>query len=378
MPAKHIPLARPDIRPEDYEAVAAVLDSGRLSQGPALLEFERAFADYVGVAAAAGVSSGTAALMLALDAVGVRPGDEVITVSLSFVATANAIVRTGAEPVFVDVRGDDLNMDPARIEAAVTEKTRAIVVVHLFGQLADMSTINEIARKHRLAVVEDACEALGASDANGSAGSFGDVGVFGFYPNKPITTGEGGMVVSRDPEIIETCKKMRNHGRGADGVYRDAVAGFNFRLSELNAALGVTQLRRLPAALRARAEIAKWYYELLEPIPGLQLIPAPTGEGRHAWFTCPIRIPPRLAGEREAIRAELHDAGIETGDYFPPIHSLPFYRGRATAALPVTETEAQRLFAIPLYPGMAPDEVDRVATTLRRAIAARERPQASP
>jgi perosamine synthetase len=373
MTTDRIPLARPDIREEDIEAIRVVLESGRLSQGPALAGFERAISQYVGVEQAAGVSSGTAALMLALDAVGVRAGDEVVTVSLSFVATANAIVRVGARPVFVDVGYDDLNIDPAKIEAALTSRTRAIVVVHLFGQLADMHAISEIAARHGVAVVEDACEALGARDDDGLAGSFGDIGVFGFYPNKPITTGEGGMIVSRSPELIETCRKMRNHGRGDDGAYRDPVAGFNFRLSELNAALGLTQLSRLPQALVTRNALATMYYEFLGSIPGLSLIPPTVGGRVCAWFTYPVRIPPRLATDRDAIRAELYDAGIETGDYFPPIHSLPYYRNAATADLSVTEAEAARLFSLPLYVGMSDDDTMRVAATLRRAIERRDR-----
>ena len=377
MSIDRIPLASPDIEEADVEAVVAVLRSGRLSRGPAIAAFEAGFADYHGVAASVGVSSGTAGLMCALDAVGVRPGDQVITVSLSFVATANSIVRLGAEPVFVDVSPGDLNMDPDAISAAVTDRTRAIVVVHLFGQLADMAAITAVAARHGLAVVEDACEALGARNEHSHAGTLGDVGVFGFYANKPITTAEGGCIVSRSRPIIDTCRRLRNHGRDEDGAYRVPMAGFNFRLSELQAALGLAQLSRLPDMLEKRQSAADRYYELLGHIDGLRLPDSPRDNARHAWFTFPVRLPTKLAGDRETIRQELRAAGIETGNYFHPIHLLPYYRsvragGEAMSAerenLSVTEAESKRLLALPLYPGLSEAGIQRVAKELEFAI----------
>ena len=377
MTVEQIAMARPEIAAEDIEAVVKVLRSGRLSQGPSLDEFERKFARYVGASDAAGICSGTAALMVALNAAGVRPGDEVITVSLSFVATANAITSIGAQPVFVDVRPDDLNMDPNEIEAAVTRRTKAIVPVHLFGQMADMEAICNVARTCDLPVVEDACEAIGARTRAGYAGTVGTLGAFGFYANKPLTTAEGGMVVSNDATLIKNCKLLRNQGRIDSVDHASSVVGYSLRLSELHASLGASQLDRLDRNLEQRRALAQAYRELLDETEGLGLPAADCIEKQHSWFTYPVKLPDRLAAARDQIRYELADVGIDTRDYFVPIHLMPYYRdaylrpladGNKRPSLQVTESESTRLLALPLYPGLPPEKLEFIACRLKKAL----------
>jgi len=369
--SERIPLARPRIEEIDIDAVREVLESGRLSQGRALAVFERSFAQYHGVPGAVGVSSGTGALMLVLDALGVRPGDEVITPSLTFSATANAIVRLGARPVFADVRADDLNLDPAVLRDLISPRTRAIIVVHLFGRMADVQAIGAIATDAGVAVVEDACQALGASSAEGRAGTLGDAAVFSFYANKPITTAEGGMIISSSEEVLTLCRLACNQGRDGDGAYRRSIAGFNFRLSELHAALGVSQMKRLPQMLADREAVARGYDELLSDVDALELPKLSAGRDRIAWFTYPLRLAERFSDPRDAIRQELYDAGIETGNYFPPVHQLPYYREFCPVdarRLAITERESRRLLSLPLHADLEPRQQERVAQRLRDAL----------
>jgi perosamine synthetase len=367
-----LPLARPEIDDADRAAVAAALASGTLSLGERLVDFERAMARTCGVAAAVGVSSGTAGLILALEALGVGPGDEVITPSFTFVATANAVRLVGALPVFADIDSDTLDLDPAAAAAAVTPRTRALLAVDVFGRPAPLDDLAELAAQQGLGLLEDACEALGASSRGRPAGSLGDVGVFGFYPNKIITTGEGGMIVSDDEALLDHCRRARNHGRAGGGAdFAGERPGHNFRLSELQAALGASQLGRLAERVAARARLARAYDERLGGLPGLRL-PAAMGPGEEAaWFVYVVRVAGGAA-RRDRVRRRLADDGIATGHYFPAIHRLPPYAPPDSCRcgpLPVTEQVADAVIALPFFPGMSERDLDRVAEALGRALA---------
>jgi perosamine synthetase len=368
-----LPLARPEISAADVEAVAAALLSGRLSLGPRLAAFEDAMSRTCGVAGAVGVSSGTAGLVLALEALGLGPGDEVVTPAFTFVATANAIRQVGALPVFADVDGRTLDLDPAAAEAACGPRTRALLAVDVFGRPARMQALADLARARGIGLVEDACEALGASAGGRPAGSLGDVGVFGFYPNKIITAGEGGMVVSDDPELLAHCRRARNHGREGGGAdFEGRRPGHNFRLSELQAALGLSQLERLDERVEQRRRLARAYDERLARIPGVRCPPPVAPGDRAAWFVYVVRIE---GGDRrrERVRARLAADGIATGHYFPAIHRLPPYRAGGSCRhgpLPVTERVADETLALPFFPGLTEADLDRVAERLAAALAA--------
>jgi perosamine synthetase len=363
-----IRLAQPRLGDEEIEALARTVRTGVLSRGDALAGFEADLAGLAGTRTAVGVNSGTSALQIALEALDIGPGDEVITVSYTFIGTLNAIARTGALPVLVDISPDTLNIDPDRLVDALTAKTRAILVVHLFGRPAPMDAIRETAAAHGLAVIEDACEAIGASWRGQPVGGLGDAGTFGFYPNKPIATGEGGVITLNDASLETRCRQLRNQGLDpASGTRHPTRPGLSARLSELQAAVGRIQVQRLARSLADRERVAARYREQLQDIEGLEL-PAPAGE--HAtisWFTFPVRVPDQAA--RDRVRSRLAERGIESGIYFEPVHRLPPYdRFRPRHPLPVTESIGDRGFAIPLYPDLAEDDQDRVCAALRQAL----------
>ncbi len=367
-----IPLAKPVLGEAEERAVIEVLRSGQLSLGPKLGEFERKFAERVGAPYASAVSSGTAGLHLALRAVGVEPGDEVITSPFSFVASANAIVYCGATPVFADIDPVTLNLDPAAAEAAITPRTKAILPVHIFGYPADMPAFEAIAQRHGLALVEDACEALGARHADGKAvGGRGNPSVFGFYANKQLTTGEGGMITLGDASIKERIDSERNQGRAPnmDWLDHDRL-GYNYRLSEIACALGVAQLERLDDLLAARARLATRYREALDGLAGLTL-PCEDHEGDvRGWFVFAVQVPRGV--DRDAVVDELVARGVQSKAYLPAIHLLSFYRERfgfALEAFPVCESVAGRSLALPFFPTMIDGQVGRTATVLAAALA---------
>jgi perosamine synthetase len=366
-----IPLARPSLGPAEERAVLEVLRSGTLSLGPKLEEFERAFARRVGAPCASAVSSGTAGLHLALRAVGVGRGDEVLTSPLSFVASANAALYEGARPVFADIDPVTLNLDPERAEAAITERTKAILPVHIFGYPAEMQSFETIARRHGLALVEDACEALGARHADGRpVGGRGNLAVFGFYANKQLTTGEGGMIALADPALKQRIDSERNQGRAPDMQWLDHDRlGYNYRLGELACALGLVQLERLEELLAARARLAHQYREALEHIRGLEL-PCPDMEGsRRGWFVFVVQLPRSVA--RDAVIGALAAQGIQSKPYLPAIHLMRFYRerfGHAPGDFPVCEDVAARSIALPFFVGMQEWQVRCVADALREAL----------
>ena len=348
-----------------------VLRSGQLSLGPRVGEFERLFAARVGVAHACAVSSGTAGLHLALRAVGVEAGDEVVTSPFSFVASANAAVYEGARPVFADIDPVTLNLDPAAAEAAVTSRTKAILPVHIFGYPADMPAFERIARARGLGIVEDACEALGAVHGDGdvAVGGRGHPAVFGFYANKQITTGEGGMIALGDGELKERIDSERNQGRARDMGWLDHDRlGFNYRLSDIACALGIAQLGRLGEMLAGRARVAGWYREALAGVEGLGLPCGDMGGDRRGWFVFVVQLPAGV--ERDMVIRRLAESGVQSKPYLPAIHLMGYYRerfGHRPGEFPVCEDVAARSLALPFFPEMAAGQVERVACELVRA-----------
>src|SRR6266852_8729526 len=280
-----IPLSAPDVTEAEIEAVSAVLRTSRLSLGPKLEEFEEAMARYIGTSNAIATNSGTSGLHLCIRALGIKERDEVIVPSFAFVAVANALRYVGATPVFVDIEPHTLNLDPSRIGEAITPRTRAIIVVHTFGFPAALAEILEIARRHQLFVIEDACEAIGAEYDGRKVGSFGDASVFGFYPNKQITTGEGGVIVTNNLKIATLAKKLRNQGRSATGEWLEhEELGYNYRISEMNCALGIEQLKRIEPILERRQGVAHEYQQRLANHPDFELPPIMLRRCRISWF----------------------------------------------------------------------------------------------
>ncbi len=366
-----IPLARPVIGAPEEEAVLEALRSGQLSLGPRLGEFEQAFAAFLGAPLASAVSSGTAGLHLALRAVGVGEGEEVITSPFSFVASANSVIYQGARPVFADIDPVTLNLDPQAAAAAVTSRTTTLLPVHIFGYPADMQGFEALAAQHQLAIVEDACEALGARHEDlQQVGARGNPAVFGFYANKQLTTGEGGMITLADPALKERVDSERNQGRAPDMDWLDHDRlGFNYRLDELSCALGIAQLRRLGEMLAGRARVAGWYRQALAGIEGLTLPCEDRGEERRGWFVFVLQLPHGVDRD-ETIRA-LARGGIQSKPYLPAIHLMSFYRerfGHREGEFPVCEDVAARSLALPFFPEMSEGQVGRVAERLALTI----------
>ena len=365
-----IPLSSPDITEAEIEAVTAVLRTSRLSLGPQMEAFEHAFANYINTPHAVAVSSGTAGLHLCIRALGIGEGDEVIVPSFTFIAAANAIRYERATPVFADIERESLNIAPSAIEAAITPKTRAILAVHTFGRPPDMHAILDIARRHNLIVIEDACEAIGAEYDGRKAGSFGDAAVFAFYPNKQITTGEGGMVVTRSTNLATRIRALRNQGRyDSNDWLQHAELGYNYRLSEMNCALGLAQLKRIEDILARREQVARLYQKHLANTDGLILPALKAPQSRISWFVYVIRLDETFsATARDAIIAHLTQSEIGCARYFAPIHLQPSYSAWRTAALPVTEAEACRTIALPFFNRITEDEIAHVSAELRAAL----------
>jgi len=368
---EQIPLARPVLGDAEQDAVIEVLRSGQLSLGPRVGQFEQAFAARVGAPLASAVSSGTAGLHLALRAVGVGDGDEVVTSPFSFVASANAALYERARPVFADIDPVTLNLDPDAAAVVVGERTTALLPVHIFGYPADMPAFERLAGRHGLAIVEDACEALGAEHADGSAvGGRGHPAVFGFYANKQLTTGEGGMVTLGDPVMKERIDSERNQGRARDMGWLDHDRlGFNYRLSDIACALGIAQLARLAQMLAARARLAEHYREALAGIEGLQLPCADADGDKRGWFVFVVQLP--SDADREDTVGKLAAQGIQSKPYLPAIHLMSFYRdrfGHREGQFPVCEEVASRSLALPFFPEMSEGQLARVAEQLRAAL----------
>ena len=376
-----IPLSRPDITDAEIDAVTDVLRSGRLSIGPKQDLFEQQVASRCDRRTGVAVSSGTAGLHLVLLALGIGPGDEVITTPFSFIASANCILMAGATPVFVDICPQSLNLDPRRVEAAITDKTKAIIAVEVFGNPRHMDAIESIARRHEVALIEDACEGLGGLMNGRPVGSFGRASVFGFYPNKQITTGEGGMIVTDDDRLAELCRSMRNQGRAVTSEGSDRVGspetgswlshqrmGYNYRLSEIAAALGCVQMDRLDHLLAERRRVANAYTQCLLDHRDL-ILPSP-GDNEHdmSWFVYVIRLAPEYDRQsRDRVIAGLRRHEIGASNYFPPIHLQPFYRerfGYTEGDFPITESISDRTLALPFFNQLDDTQIDLVCHTL--------------
>ena len=362
-----IPLARPVLGEAEEAAVIEVLRSGQISLGPRVPAFEAAFAARLGVAHACAVSSGTSGLHLALRAAGVSDGDEVVTSPFSFPASANAPLFERARPVFADIDPRTLNLDPAAAAAAVTQRTTALLPVHIFGYPADMPAFERMG----LPIVEDACEALGAIHADGTpVGGRGHPSVFGFYANKQLTTGEGGMVTTADAAVKAQIDSERNQGRAANMEWLDFDRlGFNYRLSDIACAIGLVQLGRLDDMLAARARVAALYREALAGIEGLELPCEDSGGDRRGWFVFVVQLPRGI--DRDATIVSLRERGVQSKPYLPAIHLFAYYRekfGHREGEFPVCEDVAARSVALPFFPQLSESQVSRVAAALREVL----------
>ena len=365
-----IPLARPVIGDRERELVDAVLRSRQLSLGPTVTQFERMWADRLGVKHAVACSSGTAGLHCCLHALGIGPGDEVITSSFSFVASANVILYTGATPVFAEVDPLTFNMDPAAVEAAITPRTKAILIVDIFGYPAEVPALVDIAERHGLGIVEDACQSIDGDYNGKKLGTYGHPAVYGFYANKQLTTAEGGVILTDSDALYTQLKSLTNQGRSDDGAWLvHSRLGFNYRLSDVHAAIGIAQIERLDWMQEARARIAGMYQDRMAQIDGVT--PMYEGPQRRSWFVYAPRLDPDL--DRDRIIGRLEAEGVSAKPYLPCIHLQPYYReehGHAPGELPITEAISASTIALPFFCEMTDDQVDRVCQAMDRAIKA--------
>jgi dTDP-4-amino-4,6-dideoxygalactose transaminase len=350
-----ITVAQPLLGPEEQAAVLSVLASGQLAQGARVAAFENRFAELCHVREAVAVSSGTAALHLALLAHGIGPGDEVITTPFSFAATANTIMLVGATPVFVDIEPDTFNIDPLQVEAAITARTKALMPVHLYGNPADMRRLSSIATSYGLALIEDACQAHLASVDGQPVGTFG-TGCFSFYPTKNMTTGEGGIVTTQDPDIAERVRLLRSHGQS--GRYNHVALGYNLRMTDLNGALGLVQVEKLERFNTQRLANAT---ELTTFLRGHVSTPVVRPGHCHVFHQYTIRVP-NGHSRNDWVRT-LEERGIGTGVHYPrPIHQQPFYLAQGfKISLPVSEVAAAQVLSLPVHPALSSDDITRVA-----------------
>lgn len=367
-----IPLSRPDIGDEEIEAVCTVLRSHTLALGPKLVEFEEAFAGYVGRERAVAVNSGTSGLFLCMLALGIGEGDEVITTPFTFIASTTSIMMAGAKPVFVDIEPTSLNIDPAQIESAITDKTKAILPVEIFGSPAGFDKICEIAQKHNLLVIEDSCEALGSALSGKKAGTFGTMSVFGFYPNKQMTTGEGGMIVTDDDDLADVCVSLRNQGRAKSGRWLSHERlGYNFRLSDIQCALGLVQLSRIDEFKAKRRQVVRWYQEKLADDDRL-IVPTEPQDCDISWFVFVLRLADAFTRQqRDEILQAMKEQGIQASNYFPPVHLQPFIVerfGHRQGVFPVTESVSESTIALPFHNNLTEDEIEGVCRTLKEIL----------
>ena len=370
---KSIPLSSPDITNKEVEVINQVLSTPYLSIGPKIKEFEKKMADFIGVKYAIAVNSGTSGLHLCIRALDIKDGDEVITTPFSFIASANCMLFERAKPVFVDIDENTLCISENKIERRITEKTKAILPVHIFGHLCNMDKITEIAKRHNLAVIEDACEALGSEYKNKKAGTFSDAAVFAFYPNKQITTGEGGVIVTNNEKIAKLCQSMRNQGRDeGDDWLSYSRLGYNYRMTEISAALGVAQMDRINNILKKRQEIADLYNSRLSKIDGVK-IPFISPGVKISWFVYVIRLDEKKFSrqDRDKVVKELQKSGINCRDYFPPIHLEPFYVDMFNykkGDFPITEMVSSSTIALPFYNNLSESEINYICDNFENII----------
>ncbi|MBI4171539.1 MAG: DegT/DnrJ/EryC1/StrS family aminotransferase [Actinobacteria bacterium] len=368
-PKRRIPLSRPWLDEREEELVLDVLRSGRLSLGPSIDRFEELFAKRVGAPYAAAVSSGTTGLHLLTHSAGLGPGDEAITSPISFVASANCAIYTGATPVFADVDPRTLNLDPAAVEAAITPRTKAVVAVDIFGYPCELEPLRELCERYGLVLIEDACEALGAEYRGAPVGSHGPSAVFAFYPNKQMTTGEGGVVTTHSEEEWHQLKSLRNQGRADDGGWLDhARLGFNYRIDDVRAAIGIGQLEKLDRILALRRDAAQRYGELLRDVH-VEVPHADDADHLRSWFVYVVKLPE--GADRERVIAGLEARGVATSRYLPCIHLQAYMRERygfAEGLCPVAEGIAKRTLALPFYAQLEREDQEYVVEALRAAV----------
>ena len=365
-------LSRPDITEAEIQAVCDVLRSPNLSLGPKLDEFEEAFCQYIGRRRAVAVNSGTSGLFLCMKALEIGPGDEVITTPFTFIASMTTIMMAGATPVFVDIDPVSLNMDPERIESAITDKTKAILPVVVFGNPTGLDRVCDIAAKHNLVVIEDSCEGLGSQLGGKKIGSFGAMSTFAFYPNKQITTGEGGMILTDDDDLADMCVSLRNQGRGKGGGWlAHARLGYNYRLSDINCALGIAQLARLDEFIAKRRHVADMYLERLAADDRL-IVPREPEGCLVSWFVYVVRLADRYTiDQRNTVLTKMIQRGVQVSNYFPPVHLQPFMVerfGYKPGDFPLTDAVCKSTIALPFHNHLTGDDVDFVCKQLSTCL----------
>jgi perosamine synthetase len=379
-----IPMSSPDLTDADRQAVMEVINTPNLSLGPKVVEFEKVFSEYTGMKHAIAVNSGTAGLHLCVRAAGIGPGDLVITTPFSFVASTNALLFENAIPVFVDVDPQTGNIDPEQVADAAknierylprkstieNRKLKALLPVDVFGQPAQMDKINAVAKEHGLTVIEDSCEALGATYKGQQAGTFGDFGIFAFYPNKQMTTGEGGLIITNDDKAAGLMRALRNQGRApGDTWLSHTYMGYNYRLDEMSSALGITQLRRLDEMIEKREKVAGWYTERLSEVPGIEIPVVAPETTRMSWFVYVIRIDQKI--DRGEFAKKLEARGVPVRPYFLPIHLQPYMVerfGYREGDFPVTEDLGRRGLAVPFSGVMSEAQVEYVCQSIRAVL----------
>lgn len=368
-----IPLAKPDITQKEKKAVLEVLNTSSLSLGKKYIEFQDALAKFAGVKYAVVCNSGTSALHMIVRALRIKEGDEVITTPFSFIASSNCILYEGAKPVFADIKSDTLNINPDLIEGLITPKTKAILAVDVFSNSTDWDALQKIAKKHDLFLIEDSAEALGSTYKGQKCGSFGNAAVFAFYPNKQITTGEGGAVLTNDKNIAELCQSMSNQGRKVeDGKWLEHVRlGYNYRLDEMSAALGVAQMKRIKNILAKRKRVADVYNKKLKKVEGVK-IPYINKDCKQSWFVYVVILDKKFAGEkRNMVIKKMAEKGIQCSNYFQPIHLQPFYKnefGYKEGDFPVTEDIGKRTLALPFFNDLKENEIDFIVKNLKEVL----------
>jgi len=368
-----IPLSRPDITNLEKKAVLGVLETSALSLGEKYKEFENIIAKFAGVKYAVAVNSGTSGLHLIIRALGIKEGDEVITTPFSFIASSNCLLFEKAKPVFVDIKSDTFNINPDLVEGVITSKTKAILAVDIFSHPADWDELKRITKKHKLYLIEDSAEALGSAYKGKKCGSFGGAAVFAFYPNKQITTGEGGIILTNNKKIYELCQSMANQGRKTEnGKWLEHVRlGYNYRLDEMSCALGVVQIKRIKDILKKRAKVAELYNKKLKSIDGLEIPYIKTGS-KLSWFVYVIKLAEKYSGKkRDKIMQEMGKKGVQCGNYFQTIHLQPFYKENFNykkGDFPVAENISSRTLALPFFNDLKEKDVDFVVESLKEII----------
>lgn len=372
-----VPLSSPDIIEKDIEAVVGVMKTRFLSIGPKIVEFEKRMSEYAGVKYAVAMNSGTSALHLIIRGMGIKEGDKVLTTPFSFISSSNCILFEKAQPLFVDIEKETLNLDADKVEEKLKSmskedlaKVKALLVVDAFGQSADWDRFEEIARKYNLFLIEDSAEALGSEYKGRKCGSFGGAGVFAFYPNKQITTGEGGILVTDDAELARLARSMRSQGRGESGEWLDHERlGYNYRMDELSSALGCSQMERIEEILEKRAKVAGMYGERLAEVEEVEVPYIAPYVSRMSWFVYVVRLDRGI--DRNKVIKYLNEEGVQCKPYFTPIHLQPFYRkmfGYKEGDFPITEDVTGRTIALPFFNNLKEEQIDYVVEKVKEGI----------